>query len=114
MSADRLQFGREHEVAPGPSIIKRFFAEAIAHEAEAALLAVPQSESEHPDNAIERLGEADRCTLDQRLHVGMPAPAACRELAARLHLGAYCAVIVDFAIAAEDEAPIGRNHRLVP
>ena len=54
MRADRLQFGREDEVAPDPAIIKRLFAEPVADQAERALLAVPQGEGEHADRALER------------------------------------------------------------
>ena len=75
----------------------------------ASRLAVPQREGKHADRAFDRGFDAPkRAGFQQHLGVGIAA----HGMAGRLQLAADVAVVVDFAVEGDDEAPVGRMHRL--
>jgi hypothetical protein len=109
MGAEGLEFGGEEEAATLPSVVERLFAVAITGEVEAALVAVPEGEGEHPVEAGEGLGNAPAFEGgEEDLGVGGAAPGEGTEFLAEV------LVVVDLAVEGDDEALRGGGHGLVP
>ena len=108
-SLERLQLRGEDETAIGVAPIERLDAEAIARKRERMGGAIPRSECEHADQALDGRPHApDGKALDHHLGVGMPAKLTPR----RLELGAELGRVVDLAVVAQHEPAAARDHRL--
>src|SRR5438270_5139981 len=99
MRAERLELGTEQEITAGPAVVERLLAEAVADQAERALLAVPQREGEHADAQVQRSPQPPCCDgLKKGLDVRMAAPAVLRRAPLTLERRSQVRMVVDLAV----------------
>ena len=106
--AKRLQFRPKKERAIKPAIVKRFDAQAVAHEAQIAFFPVPEREREHPDKAAKAAFDAPLLERGKHhLRIGVPLPCLTGQILAQFF------VVIDFSVENHDIAPGRREHGLV-
>src|SRR5262249_9764912 len=104
-----FEFRAEEKIVVAPAIVQRFFTETIASQEKELSLNVDQSDSKHPNGAIQ-CGFQAPLTNSAQQYFGIRASQEVEP--ARFQFWAKVAVIVDFAVHGENEATVGRNHRL--
>ena len=110
MRAQRLELGAEQEQLAELGPVERLDAEPVAHQRQRALAAVPQRDREHADQPVQRRLDAERGE-------SLPASPRCRNgrgtrRRARQRRPQFL-VVVDLAVVDDDEAAVGRDHRLM-
>jgi hypothetical protein len=112
MASKRLQFGTEDKARSEHRPIEGLDAQAIADERQAAGLAIPQRDREHPrqstDGAVDTPANAG---FQKDFGVRMAAPGY--FVAGLLKLTPNRGPVVDLAIVGNDEAAVARGHRLM-
>ena len=104
----RFDLRRKSQRAPVIGIIERLDAIMIARQQETAFLRIPQRECKHATKAMHHGGAFGGIKMDQHLGVRSRAKA----ISLRLELAAQRAMIIDLAIADDDNLPIRAPHRL--
>src|SRR5439155_26589361 len=90
----RLDLGREQEVARRRGVVERLDSEPVARAEQAAQPAIPDGEREHALNAFETALAPPSVRLEQHLGIGARAEPAARPL----QLAPQLAMVVDLAI----------------
>src|SRR5271166_5720468 len=104
MTSQGFEFGAEEECLALTTVIKRLLADAITSQHQAAVLAIPQRESEHANEILQ--GRFDAPSLDCGQHcfrIGMPTPS--RRFAGILKPRAQIDMVVDLPVENEYITP---------
>ena len=104
-----LEFRTEDEIAPGPAVVQRLDPQAVAHQPQGPLPAVPEGQGEHARAALN--GRA-RTPLDAGRQKGLGVRAAPEAVAQRFQFPAQVRMVVDLAVEDQDVAAVGRKHGL--
>src|SRR3954447_6034090 len=110
MRGQGLQFGAEEEGAVEPAVVERLDAQAVTHQVELSLLAVPEGDAEHADEALQ--GGSQSPFLDG-LEDDFGVRGAAEVVPEWLQFGSHGGVVVGLTVEDDDVALAGREHRLV-
>ncbi len=106
---ERVELGGERQLAVCDAVVERFDAEPVTGEHEAAAVAVPDGDGEHPAQALPQARAPLLVAVDERLGVA----AGVEPVAGALELAGELAVVVDLPVLDDDDVSVLAGNRLV-